>query len=114
MFQNPTLDAEGRFLYPFRLPPETPPARFRAGDFLRLNALGSPDLQSGVAVILAHYEPHAHRLAVMARQGRPPLSKGIRYTLDEDIEDWRSEEHTSELQSRPHLVCRLLLEKKTQ
>src|SRR5579872_7541365 len=26
----------------------------------------------------------------------------------------RSEEHTSELQSRPHLVCRLLLEKKKQ
>src|SRR5690554_7365156 len=37
---------------------------------------------------------------------------------DEDREgeaiSWhlRSEEHTSELQSRPHLVCRLLLEKK--
>src|SRR2546422_7255303 len=27
-------------------------------------------------------------------------------------EEWRSEEHTSELQSRLHLVCRLLLEKK--
>src|SRR5690625_2316917 len=27
---------------------------------------------------------------------------------------WRSEEHTSELQSRGHLVCRLLLEKKKQ
>src|SRR3989442_3800971 len=27
-------------------------------------------------------------------------------------EEIRSEEHTSELQSRPHLVCRLLLEKK--
>src|SRR3989442_7656224 len=26
--------------------------------------------------------------------------------------EFRSEEHTSELQSRPHLVCRLLLEKK--
>src|SRR5690554_7091127 len=26
--------------------------------------------------------------------------------------EYRSEEHTSELQSRPHLVCRLLLEKK--
>src|SRR3712207_7744539 len=26
----------------------------------------------------------------------------------------RSEEHTSELQSRPYLVCRLLLEKKTR
>src|SRR5690625_5920696 len=25
-------------------------------------------------------------------------------------DDWRSEEHTSELQSRGHLVCRLLLE----
>src|SRR2546422_7745261 len=28
------------------------------------------------------------------------------------VEDHRSEEHTSELQSRLHLVCRLLLEKK--
>src|SRR3712207_6888730 len=28
-------------------------------------------------------------------------------------EDVRSEEHTSELQSRQYLVCRLLLEKKT-
>src|SRR5436305_10337993 len=36
---------------------------------------------------------------------------------DQEREDFiddliRSEEHTSELQSRPHLVCRLLLEKK--
>src|SRR5690554_7592241 len=34
----------------------------------------------------------------------------------EEVSDFvkigRSEEHTSELQSRPHLVCRLLLEKK--
>src|SRR5690554_7554160 len=29
-------------------------------------------------------------------------------TVDQDT--FRSEEHTSELQSRPHLVCRLLLE----
>src|SRR2546422_5790717 len=28
------------------------------------------------------------------------------------VGEWRSEEHTSELQSRLHLVCRLLLEKK--
>src|SRR5689334_23648032 len=28
------------------------------------------------------------------------------------IRPWRSEEHTSELQSQFHLVCRLLLEKK--
>src|SRR5690554_7329222 len=31
---------------------------------------------------------------------------------DEDFFEARSEEHTSELQSRPQLVCRLLLEKK--
>src|SRR5687768_17669471 len=31
---------------------------------------------------------------------------------DHDPEGGRSEEHTSELQSRLHLVCRLLLEKK--
>src|SRR5690554_7784444 len=32
--------------------------------------------------------------------------------LDNKLAWLRSEEHTSELQSRPHLVCRLLLEKK--
>src|SRR2546422_5771906 len=32
----------------------------------------------------------------------------------EKMIEWRSEEHTSELQSRLHLVCRLLLEKKKQ
>src|SRR3989442_3095896 len=36
----------------------------------------------------------------------PPVQKHIFQT------NMRSEEHTSELQSRPHLVCRLLLEKK--
>src|SRR3989442_11012599 len=33
-------------------------------------------------------------------------------TAREEVVCARSEEHTSELQSRPHLVCRLLLEKK--
>ena len=31
-----------------------------------------------------------------------------------EVDDSRSEEHTSELQSRRNLVCRLLLEKKKQ
>src|SRR5436305_10362475 len=35
-----------------------------------------------------------------------------RAVADEALTVKRSEEHTSELQSRPHLVCRLLLEKK--
>src|SRR5690606_39792565 len=35
-----------------------------------------------------------------------------RRTAREDLDAFRSEEHTSELQSRENLVCRLLLEKK--
>src|SRR3989442_9918058 len=42
-----------------------------------------------------HGDQRGHALAVALRHHRG-----------------RSEEHTSELQSRPHLVCRLLLEKK--
>src|SRR3712207_7478167 len=39
---------------------------------------------------------------------------GIRsYGQQDPVRAYRSEEHTSELQSRQYLVCRLLLEKKT-
>src|SRR2546422_8153377 len=44
-------------------------------------------------------------LHLVLAQGRPAA-------LPAEIPDLRSEEHTSELQSRLHLVCRLLLEKK--
>src|SRR3989442_4566727 len=47
------------------------------------------------------------------------LDLGINFLDTADVygpftNEVRSEEHTSELQSRPHLVCRLLLEKKTR
>jgi superfamily II DNA/RNA helicase len=87
-FQETSLDSEGRFLYHFQLPAEAPPARFRVGDFLKLNPLGSPDLQQGFAVILARYEPHARRLAVVTRRGQPVLQSQRQYSLDEDVEDW--------------------------
>src|SRR5436309_10931914 len=45
------------------------------------------------------------------RDGHPSLT--LRETGDDERPD-RSEEHTSELQSRENLVCRLLLEKKKQ
>src|SRR3989442_11444918 len=41
--------------------------------------------------------------------GVPPFQQAIAHGIRP-----RSEEHTSELQSRPHLVCRLLLEKKNK
>src|SRR2546422_6762729 len=43
------------------------------------------------------------------RHGRVPPAEGVPLDVGRDR---RSEEHTSELQSRLHLVCRLLLEKK--
>src|SRR5436305_11226071 len=47
-------------------------------------------------------ERHVEVLPLEKRVHRVPIETGAE----------RSEEHTSELQSRPHLVCRLLLEKK--
>src|SRR5690625_6488476 len=41
-------------------------------------------------------------------------SHGANYILSGSSSHNRSEEHTSELQSRGHLVCRLLLERKKQ
>src|SRR5690625_6824428 len=41
-----------------------------------------------------------------------PLFKDVYHEFLPLFKDHRSEEHTSELQSRGHLVCRLLLEKK--
>src|SRR5690554_7373336 len=41
-----------------------------------------------------------------------PIGHSLFPGLYRQIHFSRSEEHTSELQSRPHLVCRLLLEKK--
>src|SRR2546429_6629536 len=49
-------------------------------------------------------------LFAMAQLNRLPWRLGP----DQLFERRRSEEHTSELQSRLHLVCRLLLEKKKQ
>src|SRR3712207_9595172 len=43
---------------------------------------------------------------------RRPLHRGQRGPRGRRLKVERSEEHTSELQSRQYLVCRLLLEKK--
>src|SRR3712207_7437954 len=50
---------------------------------------------------------HEPGLDELLRDGR--ASGRLRFSIDP-----RSEEHTSELQSRQYLVCRLLLEKKNQ
>src|SRR3712207_7146781 len=54
----------------------------------------------------------AASLARMGRWGKPLYSKKLAPLFLGGAILGRSEEHTSELQSRQYLVCRLLLEKK--
>src|SRR3712207_9020837 len=63
------------------------------------------DQQRLVEVVL-----RGERLGVGRGAGPLPTAPGERVTRGEH--HGRSEEHTSELQSRQYLVCRLLLEKK--
>src|SRR3712207_8002987 len=62
--------------------------------------------------------PRARRLGVGSAAGRSGDADGAvrrpRLAFRRPRLAFRSEEHTSELQSRQYLVCRLLLEKKTQ
>src|SRR5690606_40162970 len=61
------------------------------------------DLTQALAAVpdLAHVEAHIRQAATHGRAEQEAVQLGA-----------RSEEHTSELQSRENLVCRLLLEKK--
>src|SRR2546422_3544151 len=53
---------------------------------------------------------HRKKLARAGRSSAPLLCR--QHDPGANVDRYRSEEHTSELQSRLHLVCRLLLEKK--
>src|SRR5436305_1302099 len=57
---------------------------------------------------------HALLAIVLGRHGSDHLFRERAAVLLPLLLHVRSEEHTSELQSRPHLVCRLLLEKKNK
>src|SRR5438477_2120413 len=58
---------------------------------------------------------HGHR-GVLGALHRPEVASGCLGVASDELlhsdNHWRSEEHTSELQSHVNLVCRLLLEKK--
>src|SRR3712207_8110531 len=57
-----------------------------------------------------HVETYIRARNAPARPARP--TRRVRACRGAGPESLRSEEHTSELQSRQYLVCRLLLEKK--
>src|SRR5690606_40727505 len=80
--------------------PEAHPATSRpVGRFLSTS--GRPALDSSP-------DPRAQSV----RRDGPRADSGMRTNVPFSRQDGRSEEHTSELQSRENLVCRLLLEKK--
>src|SRR5207249_10747405 len=72
-------------------------------DQMRLKDLGvhhvvQPELEASISII--------RKILVLNKKSKEEIIKWLRHL------DFRSEEHTSELQSRFDLVCRLLLEKK--
>src|SRR3989442_13503958 len=66
--------------------------------------------RTGHIALLRRSEYHQKAAGVEIGARETPLGQFI--GIVSQIPATRSEEHTSELQSRPHLVCRLLLEKK--
>src|SRR2546430_8763431 len=73
--------------------------------------IGGPKLTSiGVTSALRGEGRTSVALALAAVQ-REDFGRSV-ILVDMDLENPRSEEHTSELQSQSNLVCRLLLEKK--
>src|SRR3712207_8722101 len=58
----------------------------------------------------AEAEAESEQIGEVGRANLANIRKNIKASFDATVD--RSEEHTSELQSRQYLVCRLLLEKK--
>src|SRR3712207_7772892 len=72
----------------------------------RSQTLGIATIQSMLADLVPDGRVHRHQPRRAAQLQRDEQRRGRRASKR------RSEEHTSELQSRQYLVCRLLLEKK--
>ena len=87
-FLHARLDHDGRFLHLFKLSPQTLPAKFRQGDFLKLVPQGMADIQGGFPVILAKYDMAAGEVGLVSRSGRLTCRKELFYSLEEDMEDW--------------------------
>src|SRR2546429_5337562 len=79
----------------------------------RSHFTGRPNPQTYGMGLAPHLLPLwiAHEVAHAVRY-TSPTSRADLKRLVTDLRGYRSEEHTSELQSRLHLVCRLLLVKK--
>src|SRR5207253_9551242 len=98
--------------------PPTPPTEIYTlslHDALPISALTHWQWEKclGIACSLfrGHYVDRRYQMDLELERNTRDYLYGRLLAIAEEIEG-RSEEHTSELQSRGHLVCRLLLEKK--
>src|SRR5947209_16608241 len=126
--ENRLPEAEDQFAKLIRLVPEEPSGHANLGlVYLRMGRYDDAQRAIDRAVKLAPDDPDvrllqaaALRLRGHAEDARRTLDASLKTspahlkTLSEasSVRRARSEEHTSELQSRQYLVCRLLLEKK--
>src|SRR3989442_10952308 len=86
-------------------------------DVFHGNALGNLQFEGGgrQTRLLEHSSDQSHKIGMpklVSRKIYRHPQRMPRSAPSLGLGTGRSEEHTSELQSRPHLVCRLLLEKK--
>src|SRR5256886_10816096 len=91
----------------------------RHGFSLTLLAADRPALFATISGVLAGWGMNINKADAFANAAGVILDTfhfaDLHHTLElNPSESERSEEHTSELQSQSNLVCRLLLEKKTQ
>src|SRR5207253_4251539 len=73
-----------------------------------------PPAKSATSSLSATHINRLHGMLVLRAVSRGAIDEitdANHSRVHADLCRWRSEEHTSELQSRGHLVCRLLLEK---
>src|SRR5207253_7800096 len=71
-------------------------------------------IEAGTLAMCASWDTDAATPSWKNTAGPIPCDPCLSSTLKNLYSAVRSEEHTSELQSRGHLVCRLLLEKKNK
>src|SRR5690554_1239912 len=92
-----------------RTPPKTQAALLEAMQERAVSVAGHRYKLDEPYFVLATQNP-------IEQEGTYPLPEAqldrFMFAINLEYPSFRSEEHTSELQSRPHLVCRLLLEKK--
>src|SRR5690554_7445865 len=101
-----------------RLDESSPMVDARLPDGSRVNAIIPPIALDGPSISIRKFtQKHLTasdlvNLGSMTRECLELLTGIVQNRRNLLVSGGRSEEHTSELQSRPHLVCRLLLEKK--